>query len=156
VPGHLQQILDVLQETAPGSETDLGAVLHELVPRIHRRGLIVIFSDCFGDVTELMRAIAHFRHHHHEVLVFQIWDPDELDFPFKKWSRFDSLENADDRQMIDHSHLRDAYLINLEKFRAELKEGCGRHQIDLVPISTDRPFAEALAQYLMVRLRSSR
>jgi hypothetical protein len=86
----------------------------------------------------------------------QIWDPDELDFPFRQWTRFDSLEVANDRQMVDPSHLRAAYLENLAKFRAELKDGCGRHRIDLAPMTTDQPYADALATYLASRLRAKR
>ena len=44
-------------------------------------------------------------------------------------------------------------LENLDRFRAELKQGCHRHQIALVPMVTDQPYAEALAQYLTLRMR---
>ena len=57
------------------------------------------------------------------------------------------------KHLVDPNHIRAAYLDNLEKFRAELKQGCHRHQIDLVPMVTDQPYAEALAQYLTLRMR---
>ncbi len=148
---HLKILLDEMEQCTPGGESELGHVFHDLAPKLHRRGLVVVFSDCFCDVAELMRALAHFRHAKHEVIVFQIWDRDELDFPFKQWTRFDSMEVVGDHHMVDPAHLREAYLENLARFRGELEQGCHRHRIDLVPMTTDQPYAEALAQYLALR-----
>ncbi|MBM3858538.1 MAG: DUF58 domain-containing protein [Verrucomicrobia bacterium] len=154
-PNHLRMLLDALQDTTPGGETELGKVFHQLVPKIHRRGLLVIFSDCFGNVTELMSALAHFRHARHDIVIFQICDPDELEFPFKQWTRFDSLEAEADKRLLDPVQLRSVYLENLDKFRQDLKEGCHRHRIDLVPMTTDKPYAEALAYYLARRMKTA-
>lgn len=149
---HLKVLIDELEKGEVGGETELGDVFHDLVPKLHRRGLLVIISDCFGDVTTFLRAMAHFRHAWHEILVFQIWDRDELDFPFKGWTQFECLEHAGVKHMLDPVLLREAYLANLEKFRDELLRGCRRHKIDLVPFCTDQPYAEALAAYLSRRL----
>jgi hypothetical protein len=127
-------------------------VFHDLVPKLHRRGLLVILSDLFGDVNALLKALAHFRHAHHEILVFQIWDRDELEFPFKSWTQFECLERAGVKHLLDPVLLREAYLANLDKFRSELTKGCRRHKIDLVPFTTDRPYAEALAEYMGRRM----
>lgn len=148
---HLQVLIDELQKSKPGGETELGRVFHDMVPKLHRRGLLVVISDLFGDVSELLRALAHFRHAHHEILVFQIWDPDELNFPFKSWTQFESLETTGVKHLLDPVLLREAYLANLAKFRDELTKGCNRHKIDLVPFTTDQPYADALAAYLSRR-----
>ncbi len=148
---HLRVLLDELERARPGGETELGDVFHDLVPKLHRRGLLIIISDLFGDVPSLLKALAHFRHAHHEILVFQIWDRDELEFPFKGWTQFDSLETAGVKHLLDPAILRQAYLANLEKFREELTRGCRRHKIDLVPFATDQPYSEALAVYLGMR-----
>jgi uncharacterized protein (DUF58 family) len=149
---HLRVLIDELEKGEVGGETELGDVFHDLVPKLHRRGLLVIISDCFGDVATFLKAMAHFRHAWHEILVFQIWDRDELDFPFKGWTQFECLERAGTKHMLDPVLLREAYLSNLEKFRDELTRGCRRHKIDLVPFCTDQPYAEALATYLSRRL----
>jgi len=86
--------------------------------------------------------------------VFQIWDPDELEFPFKRWTRFKSLEDQQHERMVDPSHLRASYMENLKKFRDSLTRGCHRHHIDLVPLTTDAPYADALASYMALRRRS--
>ncbi len=150
---HLRAILDELSHSTPRHETELGRVFHELVPKIHRRGLLIILSDLFGDVEELLKSLAHFRHAKHEIIIFQIWDPDELNFPFRQWTRFESLETPGNRRLVDPAHLRNAYLENLRLFREKLTAGCYRHRIDLVPMTTDRPYADAIASYLAMRRR---
>jgi uncharacterized protein (DUF58 family) len=153
-PTHLQVIVDELHGSQPGGETELGKVFHELVPKLQRRGLLCIISDCFGEMESLMRALAHLRHAKHQIIVFQIWDPDELEFPFKRWTRFKSLEDQQHERMVDPSHLRASYMENLKKFRDSLTRGCHRHHIDLVPLTTDAPYADALASYMALRRRS--
>ncbi len=150
---HLKVLINELEKAKPGGETGLAKVFHDLVPRICRRGLLIILSDCFSDVQDLLSALAHLRHARHEIVIFQIWDRDELDFPFRSWTRFDCLEVDGKRHLVDPSHLRAAYLEALERFRGDLKQGCSRHRIDLVPMVTDQPYAEALAHYLTLRMR---
>jgi len=150
-PKHLKIILDALAKTKPGKETELAKVFHDLVPKIHRRGLLIILSDCFGNLPELMSALAHFRHAHHELIVFQIWDRAELDFPFEQWTQFECLERKNIKYLVDPAHLRKAYLERLGAFREELRSGCHQYRIDLVPMVTDEPYADALARYLTLR-----
>ena len=152
-PRHLTALLDAMTACTVGGETDLGRIFHELAPKLHRRGLVILLSDCFGDVSALMRGLSHFRHARHDVIVFQIWHRDELDFPFKGQVRFDDLEVADHRRMLDAQLLRRQYLARLADYRNGLREGCARHRVDLVPIVTDQPYAAALREYLVRRLR---
>ena len=152
-PKHLQAIINALDEVEPGDETEIGGVFHEMVQKIQRRGLLVVISDLFGDVDQLMKALAHFRHANHEIIIFQIWDPDELDFPFRQWTQFASLEQADNQHLVDPAQIRKAYLEKLNEFRDQLTKGCNRHRIVLVPMTTDQPYAEVLAAYLGLRRR---
>ncbi|MFP6901964.1 MAG: hypothetical protein VCA36_13535, partial [Opitutales bacterium] len=77
----------------------------------------------------------------------------ELDFPFRQWTRFDCLEIADKKHTVDPTHLRQAYLDNLERYREDFTKGCHRNRIDLVPMTTNQPYAEALSYYLALRRR---
>lgn len=152
-PKHLQAIVNELEASRPANETELGGVFHQLVSKLHRRGLVVIISDLFGEVGQLLKALAHFRHAKHEILIFQIWDPDELDFPFRQWTRFASLESPSHRNLVDPAQIRRTYLEKLDRFREALTSGCHRHRINLVPMQTDEPYADALATYLALRRR---
>lgn len=150
-PGHLQVLLEAMAHAPVAGETELGKVFHEVIAKIQRRGLLIIISDCFGDVPQLLSALAHFRHAHHEVVILQLWDRAELEFPFQRWVRFESLETPDQHHLVDPAHLRQTYLARLAAFRAELQSGCHRHRVDLVPLVTDQPYADALAHYLTWR-----
>ncbi len=152
-PRHLKHIMTELAAQQPGAETSLADVFHQIASRIQRRGLVMILSDLFGDVDQLMKALAHFRHARHEVIIFQIWDPDELDFPFRQWTQFASLENSAQRHLVDPAQLRKAYLQKLQEYRDQLTRGCSRNRIALVPLVTSQPSADALAAWLAIRRR---
>ncbi|MEM1355306.1 MAG: DUF58 domain-containing protein [Planctomycetota bacterium] len=149
--GHVGVLLDEMAKSQTAGETDLGKVLRDASSKIKRRGLIVLVSDCFGDVTHLLRGLAHYRHANHDILILQVWDRDELDFPFKRWHRFDSLERPGEHQMLDPAQMRRAYLQKLGAFRDQLRSGCRKQRIDLVEVTTDEPYGVALAAYLARR-----
>lgn len=153
-PSHLRGLLECLAESRAQGETRLSDVLAQMVPKIRRRGLLVLISDCFDDVDALLKTLAFFRHAKHEVIIFQVWDPDEIDWPFRRRIRFRSLETPGTERLIDPTLLRTDYLENLEKYRAKLSQGCGRQRIELVPCTTDQSHANLLSMYLSARGRA--
>lgn len=154
-PSHLKAMLATLTRSAPGGETELGAVFHQLAAKLHRRGLLIVISDCFGDVDALLRGLSHFRHARHELIVFQVLDPDEVDFPFRGRTQFRSLEVTSQQHTVDPVQLRAAYLEKLADFREQLQAGCRRNHIDLVPVTTSTRYADVLAEYLRLRRRTT-
>jgi uncharacterized protein (DUF58 family) len=151
-PSHLQTLERTLQKQLPGGETSLSRVLKEAAPRLGRRSLLILISDCLEEPADLIKALAQLRIQHHEVLVFHILDKDELDFPFQGSTRFESLENQAFQLDTDPAALRSTYLENLAQFRTELSAGCGRNRIELYPITTDEPCEVALTRHLSNRL----
>lgn len=151
-PGHLRLLLDTLAGSKVGGETSLARVFHTLAPLFHRRGLLIVISDCFSEVADLAPALAELRHDHHEVIVLQLWDRSELDFPFKGWTRFESLEDTTQHRLVDPAHMRAAYLAKLATFREDLRKACHRHRVELAPLVTDQPYAEALARFISLRM----
>ena len=91
---HLRVLYEEMLRTQPGGETDLSKVFHDIVPRLQKAGMIFILSDCFTDVKELLKSLAHFKHASHEVVIFHVMDRDEVEFPFDAWTRFENLEMA--------------------------------------------------------------
>lgn len=150
---HLHNVLETLVRTEPGADTSLAGVLQNLAPRLKKRGLLLLISDCFDDATALLQAIGVLRKQGHEIIVFQLWDRDEIDFPFSRWARFENLENIEDFQLLDPAAIRMRYLQVLTQFRTELNEGLRKHQVDLVPIMTDAPLTDAVKSYLALRMR---
>jgi uncharacterized protein (DUF58 family) len=148
---HLLNLLHTLEQTAPGGETSMAPLWHELAGQINRRGLIVILSDCFDQLGPLTRALRHFRHRRHEVLLFHVLAPEEIEFPFKKWTQFRNLEVAGDKRLVDPQRLRKEYLQNFNAFCQQLRDQAGQMQIDYHLMRTDEPVEKALGLYLTKR-----
>src|SRR5271166_6494815 len=89
---HLLRLIQLLEGTRPGGETSMAPIWHGLAGQLQRRGLVVILSDCFDQIGPLMHALRHFRHQRHEVLLFHILAPEEIEFPFRKMTQFRNLE----------------------------------------------------------------
>lgn len=150
---HLHHLLDAMVKTKPGKETGLANVIESLAMRLKRRGLVILISDLFDDAPALLRAIGVLRRKGHEILVFQLWDRDELEFPFGNWSRFENLENDEDFLLLDPAVIRQRYMAVLEDWRKAMSEGLRKHEVDVVPMATDEPHTEALRKYLALRMR---
>src|SRR3954465_8188255 len=148
---HLLQILRILQETQPGGETSMAPLWHRMADQITRRGMVVILSDCFDNLPALIRAIQHFRHKRHEVLLFHLLAPEEIEFPFKKWTQFRNLENVGHRLLVDPQALRKEYRKNFDQFCKELREQAGQARVDYYLLRTDEPVEKALGLYLPAR-----
>src|SRR5262249_50715552 len=148
---HLLHLLNTLEQTRPGGETSMAPLWHELAGQLKRRGMIVILSDCFDRLGPLMHALRHFRHRRHEVLLFHILAPEEIEFPFKKWTQFRNLEVAGHKLLVDPQRLRKEYLRNFQDFCKQLREQAGQMQIDYHLMRTDEPVERALGIYLTKR-----
>ena len=151
-PGHLRVLDAAFEAGAVGGETSLSGVLRELGPRLGRRSLLLLISDCLDEPSELVRSLAQLRQQHHEILVFQIMDRDEVDFPFEGSTRFESLESEGEHILVDPAALRRTYMENLERYRSTLREGCRRHRVALHEMTTDIPAEVALPELLRERL----
>lgn len=150
-PNHLQLLAEALAKTGPPAETSLSATLQQLSPRLPRRALILLISDCLDDLPSLFKALSLLRHRQHEVVIFHLLDRDELDFPFHGWNRFESLERPSEFQNLDAATMRKTYLENLEVFLTELSRGCQKQRIDLARAVTDEPCSLVLSRYLASR-----
>jgi uncharacterized protein (DUF58 family) len=149
-PGHLRLLMEKLEHTQAGAETSLSKVFHELAESLKRRAMVVILSDLFDDADELIGALKHFRHKKHEVIVFQILDPAELDFPFDDVTRIEDMETS--REITsDPRAFRKAYLDELNKFLDAVRLGCRASNIDYTTARTDQRFDQFLGGYLARR-----
>ena len=155
-PRHLDVILETLRTAAPAGPTSLARDLGELAQRIKRRGLIILFSDCFDQVKELAHALKLLRLRRHEVILCHVLAPEELAFSFQHWTRFESLEHAGQAVDLDPASIRREYLTRLQAFLGEIRHACGEAACDYVPLSTDRPVGRALADYLRRRAASQK
>ncbi|MDX1930264.1 MAG: DUF58 domain-containing protein [Pirellulaceae bacterium] len=153
---HLLAISECLVRSRTGSETQLGAVLQQVAEKLKRRGMLILISDCFDDVDSLMKSLAYFRHSGSEVVLFQVWDRDELDFPFGQRTQFRSLEIASHQRLVDPSSIRNEYLKRVDEFRQTLTERTAKERIDLIQCTTDQSYSDLLSTYVARREGSRR
>ncbi len=151
-PSHLQQILDVLEATVPENRTAAAPIFHELAERMNKRGVVVILSDLFDDVSAWMTGLRHFRHRRHDVILLQVLDRAELDFPFSRPTRFRGLEQWPE-VVTDPRALRRAYLGEFRKFLQAVRLGCRQNGVDYHEMLTDIPLDKALSSYLSARVQ---
>lgn len=150
---HLHHLLETLIKTEPGKDTSLAPVLESLAQRLKRRGLVILISDFFDDPSAILKAIGVLRKKGHEIIAMQLWDRDEIDFPFGQWARFENLEKDDDALLLDPAAIRQRYFEVQRAFQEQLKEGFRKHQVDYLPLPTDESHAAALRSYLALRMR---
>ena len=149
-PSHLKQLCHVMDMAGAKGETSMGPIFHDLAERIKKRGLVVILSDLFDDVPSLMLGLKHLRHRRHEVLVLQVIDPAEQEFPFQDPTLFKGLEGLPE-QLTEPRSLRRAYQREFERFLLEVRRGCHDLHADYAVLRTDHPLDAALRTFLSAR-----
>jgi uncharacterized protein (DUF58 family) len=153
---HLRAVHECLVTSRTAGETKLSEVLQQVAAKVHRRSLLILISDCFDQVDPLMKALAYFRHAGSEAVIFQVWDQDEIDFPFQRRTQFRNLESLSQQRLVDPQGLRQQYLQRVEEFRASLGQCAAHERIDLIPCTTDQSYATVLANYIARRSGNSR
>lgn len=151
-PRHFNEMMRQVERIEPGGETGVAETLHRLANRFKKRCLIVLISDLYDDPEEVIRALHHFRHRHHEVIVFHVLDKAEIEFPFRDLISFHDLE-TDDRIQIDPLFVRDAYIEQIQKFIDSYRRACAETKIDYVLTDTSVPYDFMLARYIAARNR---
>jgi uncharacterized protein (DUF58 family) len=154
-PSHLKQMITCLNKGAGRERTSLAPIFHDLAERITRRGIVVVLSDFFDDMPDILNGLKHLRHKRHEVIVLHVLDRAELEFPFQEATLFRGLEQYPEL-LTDPRSLRDGYLEQVGGFLSELKSGCRAQNIDYVQLRTDAPLGVVLASYLGYRSARTR
>ena len=94
--GHLRAVLVALERLKLGARTNVAKPLHDLAAAIRKRGLVVLISDLLDEPDRVIDGLKHFRYRGSDVVVFQMLDPDERQFPFEHAARFRDMETADE------------------------------------------------------------
>ena len=150
---HLQVIVEALERAVPSGDARLSAILREFAEKVRRRGLLIVISDLFDDADTVIHMLKLFRHRKHEVILFHILDPWEMEFPFTDLTRFKSME--DEREVLTEPRaVREAYLRELNAMIERYRSECLTHAIDYHLFSTATPLDQVLPRYLARRDRS--
>ena len=151
----LKHLQDLIFDSTPNKETNLVDSLHKVADRIHRRSLVVIFSDMMDDPEQsekLFSALQHLKYNKHEVVLFHTMDHKlELDFDFENRPyQFIDLESGDKIRLQSHQ-VREYYQEKVATYRDSIRAKCLQYKIDLVEADIRKGFAPILQSYLVKR-----
>lgn len=148
--GHLSLILEELEKLVPSSQTGINRSLQELGQYTKRRGLIILISDLLDEQEKVLNALKYFRFKKHEVIVFHLLDPAEMELPFTNVLWLEDMENG--KRVLTHPQIiREKYKSVVKEFVETYKLSCLRSDIDYCLMDTKTPLDFALGAYLARR-----
>jgi len=156
---HQKMLMTELEKLAkastPNQSTAASKILHQIAENIHKRSLVVIFSDMLDKVSEtdeIFDALQHLKYNKHEVILFHVQDKKyEVDFEFENRPyEFIDLESGETLKM-NSTQLKDAYTQQMTEYRKQLNLKCGQFGIDIVDADINEGFDKVLLSYLIKR-----
>ncbi|MCW5907671.1 MAG: DUF58 domain-containing protein [Chitinophagales bacterium] len=158
---HLQLLyshLETLLKQSPLSvKTDVAKSLHEIADTVHKRSMIIIFSDMFDNIDskaadDLFSALQHLKYNKHEVILFHVVDKSkELEFEFENRPyQFIDMETGE-KVKLHSNEVKGFYVEQMKKFEKELKLRCGQFKIDFVEADINQDFRQVLLPFLTKR-----
>jgi uncharacterized protein (DUF58 family) len=152
-PGQWKIVVNELQQVPRVKKTNTGRILDQLAEKLNHRSLIVILSDFFDDLESIKQGLRHLRYKKHEMMVFQILDPMEIEFPFEDVTLFKGLEEMGEL-LTEPRALREGYLEQLAMFTEQLKKMCRGMHIDYARMNSSESLDVALSGFLATRAAS--
>jgi uncharacterized protein (DUF58 family) len=159
--GHLQKIYLQLEQVwregqkQSGKRTRTSEVLHQLADSIHKRSLVIVFSDMLFNEEEpgaFFAALQHLKHNKHEVLLFQtLHHSSELQFEFEDRPHLFVDAETGEEIKVQPAALRESYRQNLDVHLAEIRDWCNKAKISLVEVDVNRSVDKVLLEYLIKR-----
>jgi len=148
----LNKLEQLLQNTKQAKNTDTIKFLHQIAEKLHRRSMIIIFTDMFqsGSEEALFNALQHLKHDKHKVVLFHVIDnKTELNFDFDNAPRkFIDIETGDEVNIFADT-VKDAYEKYVESYFKKLAQTCAQNKIKYVPVSVGANFEKILTTYLV-------
>lgn len=145
----------LLQAPTVAKSSNIAASLHELADRLHRRSLVIIFSDMFGSGEqneELFSALQHLRYNKHEVILFNVHDDKtehQFDFTNRPYLFIDS--ETGERVKLFPAQVKEQFLKGLEAYKQEVKIKCAQYKIDYIEANVGNDFNQVLLPFLIKR-----
>ncbi len=153
--GHLRHLMLALEKPADGTATDLTAPLKRIVEIVRKRALMVLISDLLAPIETLGKNLTSLGACGHEVVLFHVLDPAELNFAFDKDALFHDIESGRDLY-IDPAAARKEYLKKLGEHCAAAQAACQKLGIGYYRVATDQALELALFDFLRERMARGR
>ncbi|MEI6787763.1 MAG: DUF58 domain-containing protein [bacterium] len=149
---HLHNMLKRLQGIEPASTTNTAETLHQIAASIHKRALVVVISDLLDNEKEVNLALAHFRKRLHDVIVFHVLDPVEVDLSLKQGFEFEDMETGE-LLTVDPRALAADYQKVFGEFLKQYRTTCEGMKVDYRLVQTDQSVETYVRAYLEERRR---
>ncbi|MFA6277511.1 MAG: DUF58 domain-containing protein [Pedobacter sp.] len=152
------QLEQVLQAPKMNVQTNLALALHQIAELIHKRSLVIVFSDMLHTVHDedkisaLFSSLQHLKFNKHEVVIFNVTDKNkEVDFDFaNRPHQFIDMETGATLK-VHTSKVKDAYLEQMSTYRQKLTLKCAQYKIDMIDADINAGFNQVLQAYLIKR-----
>ena len=148
--GIIMEIDRLLRDVKPTPRTSIAKQLHDIALMIKRRSLVVLVSDLFSNVDDILAGLDHLRFDGHDVVVLHTLDSHELEFPFKGAWCFEGLEE-EEPLTTQAERIREEYLTNFNEYMEALRAGCVSSQIDYTAVNTALPLDDVLSEFVVKR-----
>lgn len=153
------ELENLLNRNAKGSRTDVASALHQIAEQIHKRSLVIIFSDMLDGESEdglnkIFAALQHLKHNKHEIILFNVLDHKmELSFEFENRPHtFIDIESGEEVK-LHPNNVRASYLEAINLYHKELKLKCAQYKIDFIDADIHSGFYQILHSYLIKRAK---
>ena len=146
----MSKVAGKFNETELKNHSAIGKVLSLIAEQIGRRRIVFVISDFFGDVEDTFTGIKRLLDDRHEVVLFQIIDPLEMNFNLPGRIELIQLEGAERLEVVGTS-IKDCYEESFHKFLSDFKEKARALGVDHIVCDMGRPFGFHLAEYLSAR-----
>lgn len=152
--GHLVPLVDALEGARAEGPTRLAAGVNWIIEHAPRRSSVLVFSDLLDPEEQVLRQLAQLGRRKHEVTLFHVLDPAELEFPFDDPTLFLSMEDA--RQVEAHGRdVRKGYLEVMGRWLEQVRRTVAEADVDYALCRTDRPLEDVLLPFLARRERTA-
>ena len=152
---HLRQIMLALEKPAGGAATDLLAPLERATALLRKRGLVVVLSDFLAPLGQLERKLIALTASGHDLCVFQVLDPAELNLGLEQPALFEDVESAR-TVYVDPAAARASYMKKLTEHIEQLRATCRKLGVHFQPVQTAEPLELALFAFMQQHLKRGR
>jgi len=148
----LNNLENILETPKESKQTDTIRFLHQIAEKVHRRSMIVLFTDMFQgeDDERLFKALQHLKHNKHKVVLFHVIDKKtEINFDFDNTPRkFIDLETGEQVNLFAEN-VKNDYEKLVESYFEKVANTCALYKIKYVPVSVDEKFEKIMTTYLI-------
>lgn len=148
----LNKLEEIIQTNLVQKQTDTVTYLHQIAENIHRRSMIILFSDMFQreDNEKIFKALQHLKHNKHKVVLFHVYDKNtEVNFDYDNSPRkFIDIETGEEINLFAEN-IQAEYQEKIKNYHKTVAHTCMQYQIQYVPVSVDEGFEKILTTYLV-------